>query len=90
MKLNNEIIEKARTAETVDELAELARANGMALTEQEARSYFEQLHPTMGELSDDELDNVAGGGGCDNKDNDQQSRLKMRKDVKITDTSDRD
>ena len=31
-------------------------------TEEEAKAYFEQLHPKTGELSDDELDNVAGGG----------------------------
>ena len=33
-----------------------------ALTEEEAKTYFDQLHPQTGELSDDELDNVAGGG----------------------------
>ena len=43
----------------------LAKENGMELTEESAKAYFEQLNPKTGELSDDELNNVAGGG-CHN------------------------
>ena len=39
----------------------------MELTEESAKAYFEQLNPKTGEVSDDELNNVAGGG-CHNGD----------------------
>lgn len=60
--MEKEWIEKARAAGTPEELLTLAKENGTELTEAEAASYFEQLHPKTGELSDEELDNVAGGG----------------------------
>lgn len=63
MELNNEMLEKAKTAKSAEELLELAKANGVNLTEEEAKTYFNQLNKS-GELADDELDNVAGGAGC--------------------------
>ena len=44
------------------EMIALAKENGMELTEESAKAYFEQLNPKTGEVSDDELNNVAGGG----------------------------
>ena len=38
----------------------LAKENGMEMTEESAAAYFEVTHKT-GELSDEELNNVAGG-----------------------------
>ena len=61
-----ELIEKAKEAKSVEELMSLAKENGKELTKEEAEAYFAQLHKS-GELSDEELDNVAGGG-CHNKD----------------------
>ena len=58
---NNELIEKARAAKSVEELCEIAKANNVELAAEEAAEYFKQLNPKTGELSDDELDNVAGG-----------------------------
>lgn len=55
-----EMIEKARAAKTVEELLALAKENGMEMTEESAKAYFEQLHKSV-ELADDELDSVAGG-----------------------------
>ena len=66
MGLSKEMIEKAKTAKSEKELLSLAEENGVELTEQEAAEYFAQLHKS-GEISDEELDNVAGGG-CHNKD----------------------
>ncbi len=63
---NKELLEKARQANSPEELLALAKENGYPLDEEGAKAYFEQLH-TVGELSDDELDNVAGGG-CYNND----------------------
>lgn len=57
-----EIIEKAKSAKTVEELIELAKTSAIELTEEEAKIYFETVNPAMGEISDDELDNVSGGG----------------------------
>ena len=63
---NNELLEKARAAKSAEELMALAKENGMEMTEEEAAAYFVQLNKS-GELSDEELDNVAGGG-CHKKD----------------------
>ena len=56
-----ELIEKAKTANSAEELLTLAKESGIEMTQEEATVYFYQLHPVSGELSDDELDNVAGG-----------------------------
>ncbi len=61
-KFTPELIEKAKSAKTPEELMALAKENGMELTEESAKAYFEKLHPQSGEISDDELDNVSGGG----------------------------
>lgn len=60
-KFTHELIEKAKQAKTAEELTSLAKENGAQLTAEEANTYFAQLHQS-GEISDDELDNVAGGG----------------------------
>ena len=62
MELNNELLAKARAAKSPEELLALAKENNVELTEESAKAYFDRLHPQTGELSDDELDNVAGGG----------------------------
>ncbi len=61
MITNEELIAKARRANSPEELLALAKENDMELTEESAEAYFEQFHKS-GELSDDELDNVSGGG----------------------------
>ena len=58
---NAEMIEKAKTVKSAEELLELAKANGMEITADEAKTYFAQLNPKSGELDDDDLDAVAGG-----------------------------
>ena len=56
-----EMIEKVKVAKTAEELYEIAKANGVELTANEAATYFAQLNPKSGELNDDDLDSVAGG-----------------------------
>ena len=56
-----EMIEKAKAAKSAEELLEIAKANGVEMTADEAAAYFAQLNPKSGELDDDDLDNVAGG-----------------------------
>ena len=61
MELNNEIRAKAKAAKTPEELIEIAKENDVEMTEESAKAYFDLLHPKTGEMSDDELDEVAGG-----------------------------
>jgi predicted ribosomally synthesized peptide with nif11-like leader len=61
--LTPEMIEKAKAAKSAEELLEVAKANGIELTADEAATYFAQLNPKSGELDDDALDGVAGGCG---------------------------
>ncbi|MDE5754254.1 MAG: Nif11-like leader peptide family RiPP precursor [Oscillospiraceae bacterium] len=60
-KFTPELIAKARQAKSPEELLALAKENGIEIAENEARDYFAQMNKS-GELSDDELDNVSGGG----------------------------
>ena len=62
MNISKELIEKAKTAKTAKELLEMAKAENIELTEEQAAKAFAELNKT-GELSDEELDNVAGGCG---------------------------
>ena len=66
MEFNGEFFEKAKKASSTQELLSLAKENGIEVTEEEAAAYFAQMKKN-GELSDEELDNVAGGG-CHAKD----------------------
>ena len=56
---NTEMIEKAKAAKSVEELFELAKAEGIDITEDEARKYFEQIN--LPDLDDELLDMVSGG-----------------------------
>lgn len=58
-----EYIAKARACKNVNELLDLAKDNGLVITEAEAKTYFAQLNPANGELADSELEVVTGG--CD-------------------------
>ena len=60
MKFSNEMIEKAKTAKSAEELLAMAKAENIELSAEEAEKVFAELNKT-GELSDEELNNVAGG-----------------------------
>ena len=60
MKLTREMMEKAKTAKSMQELLEMAKAENIELSAEEAEKAFEKLNKS-GELSDDELDNVSAG-----------------------------
>ena len=79
--MNQELVNKARKAKSVEELLALAKENGIELTNEQAKEYFAQLNPTKGELSDDELEDVAGGGCFGEEERycpNCQTRLEMR------------
>ena len=59
MKYSKELIEKAKTAKTAEELLAMAKAENIELSAEEAEKAFAELNKT-GELSDEELNNVAG------------------------------
>ena len=61
-KVTSEMLEKARTAADAEELALIAKEYGMELTKEQAQELYGRLHPPVGELADEELDSVAGGG----------------------------
>lgn len=61
MEYSAELIKLARAAKTPEELRTLAEDNQIALSEEQARDLFDKLNQA-GSLSDEELDNVAGGG----------------------------
>ena len=61
-KIINELIEQAKRAESVDALLALAEEKKVDLPLERAQKLFNEWH-TPKELSDDELDNVAGGCG---------------------------
>ena len=56
-----EMIEKARGAESAEELLEIAKANGGETTSEEATTHAEQSIPQSAELDDDMLEGVSGG-----------------------------
>ena len=61
---DEEAIAKAKQAKSVEELLTLAKESGVEMTAEQAQEYYTQLNLKSGELADDELDNVAGGGGA--------------------------
>ena len=61
-KMTKEVLKAAKGTGSVEELQKLAKENGMELDAAQAEEMYARLHPVTQELSDDELDNVSGGG----------------------------
>ena len=61
-KMTKEVLKAAKGTGSVEELQKLAKENGMELDAVQAEEMYARLHPVTQELSDDELDNVSGGG----------------------------
>lgn len=58
--MTKEMLEKAKNAKTSDELMAMANAAGIELEKSKAEEIFARLNKG-GELSDDDLNSVAGG-----------------------------
>ena len=87
--LTPELIANAKAAKSAEELLELAGANGVELTEEDAKIYFDQLNAS-GVVADDELGAVAGGGSCpggDDEESDSNDALRPGYAVRFTDGS---
>ena len=60
-KITKEMLEKALSCETADELIALAKAEGYDITKEEAEAYLDEMENR--ELDRKDLDKVAGGTG---------------------------
>ena len=60
MEISMEMLQKAKAAGSVEELLTMAKESGIELTPEDAEKYYSRLHQN-GAVSDEELDNVAGG-----------------------------
>lgn len=58
-EITKEMLEKAMQCETVEELMELTKSKGIAITKDEAEAYLAELSDY--ELKEGELKDVAGG-----------------------------
>ena len=63
MNFSPELISKAKTAKSVEELIKIAEGEGVKLDEKDAEAFFNKLNQSDRELADEELDAVAGGCG---------------------------
>lgn len=61
MQFSREMIAKAKQAKSAEELLAMAKAENFPMTEEESQFFFDALN-RQGEISDDELDAVAGAG----------------------------
>ena len=73
-KLTPELLEKAKQAKSPEELISLAKESGIELSSEQAAAYFAKLSSEDGGLTDDELDNVSGGG-CFGEDYDNRIKV---------------
>ena len=60
MEFTNEMIKKAQKAASAEELIQIAKADGVSLSAEDAEKYFSFLHESK-ELTEDELEAVSGG-----------------------------
>lgn len=61
MNISKELLKKAKTAKSAEELIEMAKEENIELTVEQATKALAKMNKNS-ELSDEELDNVAGGG----------------------------
>ena len=62
LNLTPELISKAKTAKSAEELIKIAEGGGVKLEEKDAEAFFNKLNQPE-ELADEELEAVAGGCG---------------------------
>ena len=64
--MNEEMIAKLKEAKSVEDIIAIAEECGKNMTQEQAQEIYDQLKAaTTGELSDDDLDAVAGGNTID-------------------------
>ena len=60
--MNRDLLCEAKKTKSVEELIALLEKNNISITREEASVYFNKLNSKKGEVNDDELDSVSGGG----------------------------
>lgn len=84
MKLSSEILNEAKACKSKEEIIELAKDHGVELSDFEATEAYNHLHKS-GELSEEELNNVTGGGFCKlDEDEIPEAKFKVGDRVKIS------
>jgi predicted ribosomally synthesized peptide with nif11-like leader len=78
--MDEQLLAKAKTADSAEELLSMAKEEGIELTEAEAKAYFEELNAAEGELADEELENVSGGRNCGKRD---ETNRNINKDIEM-------
>ena len=63
MNFTKEMMKQAVKAASAEELLEMAKGEGVKLTETEAEQYYNFMHGSGRTLSDEELSQIAGGKG---------------------------
>lgn len=71
-KISKKVLELAKKTKSAEEIKDIAKANGYEIEDKEANCIFEYLHKN-GELTEDDLNNVSGGGCHDSGDNPKYS-----------------
>ncbi len=66
IQLTPEIFEQLMHVKSIEELLKVAKEKGISVTEEQAEDFFKK-YLAPGEISDDELDHVTGGGCFDPK-----------------------
>ena len=77
-----ELIAKAKAVKNAEELLDLAKVNGVELTETEAKTCFAQLG-VNGSVADDELEAVSGGFNCGNENDSEADETDSNLDMNI-------
>lgn len=63
LKSDTELLEQVEKAGSAEEIAELLRARGLEVTDENAQAAYEyKVKAQSGELNEEALDEVAGGG----------------------------
>lgn len=65
-KATPEQIEKIKDCKTAEEIIVAAKAEGFEITSEQVDKILKMIFPPNGEISDEELDNIAGGSSKDN------------------------
>ena len=59
--MNEEMLKKLKEAKSAGDVAAIAKEHGKELTAEQAQEIYDKLKAANGELSDDDLEGVAGG-----------------------------
>ena len=63
-ELSGELLQKIQACKTPEELVALAKENDIALTVEQAAAHLAELNDLEIDLSDEQLEKVAGGRDC--------------------------